>query len=68
MKMEAVIKKLRIGGISIRSVDSASLVLLGDAEDIAICGVTDTPADSLIFGLPELLVPLLPPHASDEGR
>lgn len=59
MKMDVTNEKLRIGSVSIRSVDAASLVLFGDAETIMASSGTDTPADSLIM---QPLVPLVPPH------
>lgn len=65
LKMNVDNKKLRIGQVSIQSVNAASLVLFGDADSIAVSSLTDTPADSLIL---KPLDPLVPSAASGEAH
>lgn len=49
MKLNVTNKKLRIGRVSIQSINASSFVLFGDADAITSSNRTDTPADSLIM-------------------
>lgn len=50
-------KEINIGNIQVVGVASSSLLLIGDAQNITLSSVFDTPPESLIIGP---LVPLAP--------
>ncbi|MDQ1913059.1 spore gernimation protein GerPD [Paenibacillus sp. GD4] len=50
-------KEISVGNIQVVGVASSSLLLIGDAQNITLSSVFDTPPESLIIGP---LVPLAP--------
>lgn len=50
MNLQVYNREIGVGNITIDSVSSSSLVLVGDAETIQLASTFDTPAESLIIG------------------
>lgn len=50
MRYYVVNRGLSVGNIKITGVASSSLVLIGDADTIALASVFDTPPESFIVG------------------
>lgn len=50
MNLQIYNRDIGVGTISIDSVSSSSLVLVGDTETIQLASTFDTPAESLIIG------------------
>lgn len=50
MNLQIYNREIGVGNITIDSVSSSSLVLIGDTETIQLASTFDTPAESLIIG------------------